>query len=142
MPLVTSYGQKTPGGTFFIEYGTMCYRKKNPCAHLCALCALACAFCFVRRLVRRLVRLACAFRLVRWPCALALCAGLVLRLCSCSPVALFYRLLQRFLDVTLCIGLRGLCTALCVQGALCVFVRLFVFCFVVCLCCEGGLFVV
>ena len=116
---------------------------------------------FVRtlvRLVRWLVRFGgfgalcaglCA-SLVRWPCALALCAqpGLVLRLHACIPVA---RVSTGFSKDSLCIhcpvcrGLhivlsdrltgvyidlcasKGLCAALCVEGALCVCFRLLCF---------------
>ena len=116
---------------------------------------------FVRtlvRLVRWLVRFGgfgalCAglyASLVRWPCALALCAqpGLVLRLHACIPVA---RVSTGFSKDSLCIhcpvcrGLhivlsdrltgvyidlcasKGLCAALCVEGALCVCFRLLCF---------------
>ena len=47
--------------------------EKKPCAYKGLLCARACAFCFVRRLVRWLCAQACA---------LAMCAGLCVSFCA------------------------------------------------------------
>ena len=92
--------------------------EKILCAYKGLLCALACAFRFVRRLVR-------------WACALGLCAGLVRWACA------LYRLQQGFCACALsfctctpgspsrlkCILKGPLCAGLCAEGALCVLIK-------------------
>ena len=74
--------------------------EKNPCVHKGLLCAQACAFCLVRRLVRGLCAQAlCAgfVRFVRvrvWLCAQSLCEGFVrgfVRTVSAQSFDYFFR---------------------------------------------------